>query len=81
VKFNLLALTWRSCGPTPILEFLGYVGAVLPGIHAFVDVQDLAILTDVKRPALGKWASQPYHAKGLGDLLARITENWVIQIE
>ena len=57
------------------LEFSQLFGDVFPvgtDVHFLVDVEDLAIFPNVKRPALGKGAALIYHAVGSRDALFRI---------
>ena len=63
------------------LERLGGVGAVLAGPHLFVDLQDLAVFADVKRPPKRHGPRVRHHTIGAGGLLGGIAQDWVIQLQ
>ena len=63
------------------LERLGGVSAVLAGSHFLVNLQDFAVLADVKRPPKRHGPRVRHHAVGAGGLLGGIAQDWVLQLQ
>ena len=63
------------------LERLGGVGAVLTSPHLFVDLQDLAVFADVKRPPERYRPRGRDHAVSAGRFLGGIAQDRVIQFQ
>ena len=61
------------------MSALAAIGAIVTCTHFFVDLQNLAVLADVKRPSVRKRARKRYHAVSLGRLLRGVAQDGVIQ--
>lgn len=61
------------------LEVRHKIGSARSGLHFLVDLDYLAVLRNVERPAQGEIARFVEHSEGPGCRLARITQNRVVQ--
>ena len=80
VLFNL------GCGSllgfhAQLLERLSCVGTVLAGPYFLIDLQDLAVFADVKRPPKRHGPRVRHHTIGAGGLLGGIAQYRVIQLQ
>ena len=62
------------------LESLGDVGAVFAGFHFFVDFQNLAVLANVKRPAVRERSRGGHYAVRLGRLFCGVAEDGIVRL-
>ncbi len=53
---------------------------MIASFNRFVDIKNLSILTDVVGPAI-RHAAGVEASKGIGKLLFRVTEDWIVQIQ
>ena len=66
---------------TQLGQLLGDVGTVFRGLYVLVDVENFAVLADVKRPPVGKAALFVEHAVIVGGFLVGVAENRKVEIE
>lgn len=69
------------CRHAQLLQLRGDVGAMGSRLDLFIDVQNLAIRSNVEGPPFGHWASLVDNAIGFRRFLARITEDRVVELE
>ena len=68
------------CLDAQLLERLGAVVAVGAGIDFLVDLQNLAVLANVKCPPMREWPKGGHHAVFLGRLFRRVAEDGVVRL-
>jgi hypothetical protein len=82
--------TTLSCRPRPLrlvfcypqrFETSGDIRSGGSGVDIFINKQNLAIGSDVESPTVGQLALRCYHTVGSGDVLSRVTQDWIVEGE